>query len=119
MAAEEVAGRTGVPTSLLVLVPLVIVVGFVLVPTVARAVFGISLILFIPGFTMVYALFRDREIDDVERVALSVGLSICLSVFAGLLLNYTPGGLSTNQIVVSLCGVSGVFTAVGYYRRRD
>ena len=117
-ASEGAMGESGTQILLLALVPVAIILGFLLVPGAARLVLGISLVLFIPGFTMVYALFSDDEIDDIERVALSFGLSICIVVFDGLLLNYTPKGLSLDQIVISLSAISGIFTVIGYYRRR-
>lgn len=117
-ASEGAMGESGTQILLLALVPVAIILGFLLVPGAARLVLGISLVLFIPGFTMVYALFNDDEIDDIERVALSFGLSICIVVFDGLLLNYTPKGLSLDQIVISLSAISGIFTAIGYYRRK-
>ncbi len=117
MALEDVAQDRGMPTFILAAVPVAIILGFLLVPAAARVVLGILLVLFIPGFAMVYALFNDDEIDEIERIALSVGLSICLVVFDGLLLNYTPAGLSLGQIVISLAAISGVFTAIGFYRR--
>jgi len=117
MVVEEVGQQRGTHTLLLAAVPAAIILGFLLVPAAARVVLGISLVLFIPGFTMVYALFNDDEIDDIERLALSVGLSICIVVFDGLLLNYTPRGFKLDQIVISLAAISGAFTAIGFYRR--
>jgi uncharacterized membrane protein len=118
MALKAAPGQAGYGLLILALIPAIIVLSFLIVPGVARMVLGISLVLFIPGFTMVYALFGDEEIDEIERVALSVGLSICIVVFDGLLLNYTPRGFALDQIVISLAVISGAFTAVGYYRRR-
>jgi len=118
MASHEMVGQSRISLVWVALVPIVIVVGFLLFPGVSRLVLGLFLVLFIPGFTMVYALFNDEEIDDVERVALSFGLSICLVIFDGLLLNYTPWGFALPSIVISLTGISAAFTAVGYFRRR-
>ena len=117
MVTRDTTGMGTGHLVLLAVIPIAIVVSFVLIPAAARVVLGTLLVLFIPGFTMVYALFSDQEIDDIERVALSVGLSICIAVFDGLLLNYTPKGLTLDQIVISLAAISGVFTAIGYYRR--
>ena len=118
MALKAASERPGYGPILLALIPAAIVISFLLVPGAARVVLGVALVLFIPGFTMVYALFGDEEIDDIERAALSVGLSICIVVFDGLLLNYTPRGLVLDQIVISLAAISGIFTAVGFLRRR-
>jgi len=40
------------------------------------AVFGLLFVLFIPGFVSTYALFKEGEIDSMERIAFSLGLSI-------------------------------------------
>ncbi len=117
MVAQQTGHQAVTQPWLLAIIPVAIVLAFILVPAAARVVLGVALVLFIPGYAMVYALFNDDEIDDIERVALSVGLSICLVVFDGLLLNYTPRGFTLDQIVISLSAISGVLTAVGYYRR--
>jgi uncharacterized membrane protein len=118
MVAKQAEGVHRSQVLLMVLFPLVIVLGFLLVPGAARAVFGFALVFFVPGFTLVYALFKDDEIDGIERLALSVGLSICIVIFDGLLLNYTPRGFTLDQIVISLSVISAVFTTIGYMRRR-
>lgn len=118
MIAQQAEGMHRNQILLMILFPIFIVIGFLIVPSVARVVFGFALVLFIPGFTLVYALFRDDEIDGIERFALSIGLSICVVIFDGLLLNYTPRGFTLDQIVISLSVISAVFTAIGYARRR-
>src|SRR5207245_4585088 len=52
---------------------------------------AIVLVLFAPGYVLVAALFpRDVEIDWIERIALSFGLSIAVVPLLGLFLNFTP-----------------------------
>jgi uncharacterized membrane protein len=86
-------------------------------------VLAIFLLLFIPGYIVVAALFpgsptpEKSEIDWIERIALSFGLSIAVVPLLGLLLNFTPWGIRFGPIVVTLT----VFTVgVGYaaYWRR-
>ena len=50
-------------------------------------------VLFLPGFTLIKTLFPTREIDNIERTALSIGMSLALVPLVGLLLNYTPWGI--------------------------
>jgi len=60
-------------------------------------------VLFLPGFVVVQALFPGgRELDDIERFALSVGLSIAITPLIGLILNYTPWGIRLDPIITSL-----------------
>lgn len=108
---------------------LLLIIGFVVVSTVIitvpplsdsplRVVVGFLLVLFIPGYLLVSALFpRKDEIDAVERIALSIGLSICIVVFVGLCLNYTPWGIRLGTILLALSAFILVFTALSALRR--
>jgi hypothetical protein len=70
---------------------------------VLRWIIGSVFVLFIPGYVTVEALFpKGRELDSIERFALSVGLSLALVPLVGLLLNYTPWGIRLTPIVISL-----------------
>ena len=54
----------------------------------ARIVLGLPFVLFFPGYTFVAALFpRKDDLDAIERVALSLGLSIAVVPLVGLALN--------------------------------
>lgn len=83
-------------------------------PLVAvRWVLGAVFVLFLPGYVLLEALFpKGRDLDGIERFALSVGLSLALVPLVGLLLNYTPGGIRLTPIVISLTiltlGLAGV-----------
>ncbi len=68
-----------------------------------RYVFGAIAVLYFPGFTLIEALYPKKEdLDSLERLALSIGLSLALVPLVGLLLNYTPWGIRLDPIVVSL-----------------
>ncbi len=56
-----------------------------------RIVFGSVFVLFIPGFVWTYLFFDRDEIDVVERIALSFGLSIALVPLSVFYLNYLFG----------------------------
>ena len=84
---------------------------FVMVPplneTPVRVVLGLLLVLFLPGYSLIAALFpRGDDLDAIERIALSFGLSIAVVPLIGLALNYTPFGI---RLVPLLAGLS-VFT---------
>lgn len=63
-------------------------------------------------------LFPGESIDGIERVALSVGLSISIVPLVGLVLSASPWGLRTGPVVASVCGLTLAATAVAARRRR-
>lgn len=71
-----------------------------------RIIFGLPIVLFIPGYILVYTLFpskkTDEGIDVIERIALSLGLSLAVVPLIGLGLNYTPWGIRLTPIILSL-----------------
>jgi hypothetical protein len=88
-------------------------------PLVAiRWVLGSVFVLFIPGYVTVEALFpKSRELDGIERVALSVGLSLALVPLVGLLLNYTPWGIRLTPILISLTILTVALCLAGLLRK--
>ena len=104
--------------------------------TPLRVVFGLPLVLFVPGYALVAALFpeagsgpeqidadepterpTDGGIDGIERVALSFGLSIAVVPLIGLVLNFTPWGIRLVPIMVAISAVTLCLVAVGATRR--
>ncbi|MDY6965810.1 MAG: DUF1616 domain-containing protein [Halobacteriota archaeon] len=86
--------------------------------TPVRAVVGLPLALFLPGYSLVSALFpRKDELDVPERFALSVGLSVCVIVFIGLGLNYTPWGIQLGPILLVLSSFILILTGISALRR--
>ena len=68
-----------------------------------RVVLGLPFVLFFPGYVLIAALYTRRsDLDGVERVALSLGLSLAVVPLIGLVLNYTPWGIRVTPILVSL-----------------
>lgn len=83
-----------------------------------RAAVGFPLVLFLPGYSLVSALFPRRdELDVLERIALSIGLSICVVVFVGLGLNYTPWGIRLGPVLLVLSTFTLIFTGISAVRR--
>jgi uncharacterized membrane protein len=83
-----------------------------------RVLFGIPLVLFIPGYALIAALFpAARDIDGIERVALSFGLSIAIVPLTGLALNYTPFGIRLDPIVICLSILTVGLCLAAQYRR--
>jgi len=83
-----------------------------------RWILGLIFVLFIPGYSFMEALFPGkRELDNIERLALSIGLSLALVPLTGLLLNFTPWGIRLDPIVAALCLMSLTFIFIGAYRK--
>jgi hypothetical protein len=90
-----------------------------------RYVLGAIFILWLPGYAFIRALFpqtlpfarelarslgtTEKNLDIIERVALSLGMSIALVPIVGLLLNYTPWGIRLTPIVLSLTALTIIF----------
>lgn len=83
-----------------------------------RIVLGLPFILFFPGYTLVAALFPKKvNLEGLERVALSFGLSIAVVPLIGLILNYTPWGIKLYPILVSITIVILAASGIAWYRR--
>ena len=96
---------------------------FVLIPPLnespVRIILGLPLVLFLPGYALIAALFiRKDDLDGIERIALSFGLSIAISPLLGLALNYTPFGIRLTPILIVL-SVFTIALAIGAYVRRS
>ena len=75
--------------------------------------------LFLPGYALIAALFpRKDDLDAIERIALSFGLSIATVPLLGLALNYTPFGIRLSPILIVL-SIFTVSLAIGAYVRRS
>lgn len=71
--------------------------------TFMRTALGLPLILFLPGYVLISALFPGKDdVGGLERLTLSFGLSIVIVPFIGFALNYSPWGITLAPIVVIL-----------------
>lgn len=85
-----------------------------------RIILGLPFVLFFPGYTLMAALFpRRTDLDPIERIALSLGLSIAIVPLIGLALNYSPWGIRLDPILAALTLFILLTTAVAAYRRRE
>jgi hypothetical protein len=98
-----------------------------------RYVLGTIFILWLPGYTFIKALFPQtptpkprtglthtiQNLDTIERVALSIGLSLALVPIVGLLLNYTPWGIRLAPITLSLTALTLTFATAALLRENQ
>ncbi len=86
--------------------------------SVVRQVFGIIFILFCPGYALIAALFTKRkDLDTIERIALSFGLSIAVVPLIGLGLNYTEWGIRLTPILTANTAFTAAMLIAAYVRR--
>jgi hypothetical protein len=89
-----------------------------------RYVLGTVFVLWMPGYSFIKALFPSelplktstKNLDTIERIALSIGMSLALVPIVGLLLNYTSWGIRLTPIVLSLLALTMVFATVAVIR---
>jgi uncharacterized membrane protein len=79
---------------------------------------GLLLVAVIPGYLAMAALLPRAESADLAlRVALASGLSLALVAFLGIIVNFTPWGITLDSIVVSLLALSLILGGLAYARR--
>lgn len=83
-----------------------------------RVALGLTFVLFSPGYALISALFPARDdLNGIERVALSFGLSIAVVPLLGLILNYTPWGIRLYPILLTLLVFTILLSVIAIYRR--
>jgi len=90
----------------------------------ARYILGAIFVLWLPGYSFIKALFPTKvpiptgkkELDSIERAALSAGMSLALVPITGLLLNYTPWGITLTPITLSLLALTLTFATIAIIR---
>jgi uncharacterized membrane protein/LysM repeat protein len=84
-----------------------------------RIALALPFVLFFPGYALTAVLFPKKgDLEPVERVALSFGLSLAVVPLIGLALNYSPWGIRLNSILGSLASLIVVAAAAAAYRRQ-
>jgi len=92
--------------------------GYSQVFSALRYILGTLFVLFLPGYSTVEALYpKDEELSDLERLALSIGLSLALVPLIGLILNYTPWGIRLGPVAASLSAYTAAVSFVASYRK--
>jgi len=72
---------------------------------VLRVFFGVTFVFFLPGYAWSFVLFMRRELEWVERIAISFGLSIVvvtLTVFLLSWLFHLPITLANIAVIISV-----------------
>jgi uncharacterized membrane protein len=81
-------------------------------------VFAFPLVFLIPGYCLIAALFpKDGDIGLIERIMLSIGVSIAVVPLIGLGLNFTPWGIQRDSIIISVTLFTWIMVIVAHYKR--
>lgn len=102
------------------LICVLLVLAILLVPTMPFRIFlGLPLLLYFPGYTLLSALFAKRNsIDPIEKVALSVAISVAIVSLTGFVLNYLPIGITLEPVLYTICGFVFLFSLITLFRSR-
>jgi hypothetical protein len=92
-------------------------------PALLRLVLVIPLALFLPGYVLVSALFPAISsgtldpLPGIERLILSIGCSIALTMLLGLAVAWPPIGLSSMSWTLALAALTILGSVVAWLRR--
>jgi uncharacterized membrane protein len=83
-----------------------------------RVIFCVPFLLFVPGYVLIAVLFpAARDIGGIQRLALSVGLSVTMVPLTGYALNFSQSGIRLVPIVICLSILSAGLCLAAQYRR--
>jgi uncharacterized membrane protein len=93
--------KVGKPSIFICILWALILIPISLIEGIVRVIVSIPFLLFVPGYVLISALFPSKEIDFIERIALSLGASIVIVPLIGITLNYILG-IKLVPILISL-----------------
>ena len=103
---SETGGRVGSIVPFLDSLPLI------------RAVLGFILVFFLPGFAWTLVFFRGKQINAVERLVLSIALSLAMVTLSILALNKLVGMRITGANAILTILVITVIPVIVYFVRK-
>lgn len=103
---------------------LLITIGFVFIPiineTLLRYIVGFGLIMFVPGYTFIAAMFPgNKDVGCLERLLLSFACSISIVPIIGFILNFTQWGVRLEPVLACIAVFTIVCTLIANKRRHD
>lgn len=107
----------------IIFLQLLAIISIVLTNTVeaflyVRYIVGSLVVLFLPGYVTVEVLYpSEKELSSLERLALSIGLSLAVVPLIGLILNYTPWGIRLTPVVSFLTVYTLMMALFAGYRK--
>jgi len=84
-----------------------------------RVILGLPLVFVAPGYAITAAVFPEKTLEPVERILLTLGLSLSVVILGGLVLDWTPWGLQVRSWAMLLCAVVVGASGIAVVRRRQ
>jgi len=86
-----------------ILTVLLVIISVLIPSNIVRIILGLPAILLFPGYSFVAALYPGKEdMNRIQRLALSIGISVAIITLIGLILNYTPWGVGPESVLFSV-----------------
>jgi len=84
---------------------------------IIRTIFGLSIVLFFPGYILTLVCYpKKKDLGNIERLAIGLGMSIVIVPILGLILNFSIG-LRLMTIYLSIIIYSIPMIMLAFYRR--
>jgi hypothetical protein len=84
---------------------------------VLRVVLTVPLVLFLPGYALVSAALPRFVVPTIERVLLSVGISVALTILVGTVLGWPTFGLTKATWPLALMSLTIILIVIAWARR--
>lgn len=85
----------------------------------ARYFFGSLFVLLLPGYVLIKALYPVKKLDGIERIGLSIAMSIALVCLSAFLLNFTPWKITISSLDLTLSLIIIIFATIALLRERE
>jgi uncharacterized membrane protein len=83
-----------------------------------KVMLTLPIVLIIPGYCFIAAIFPKKgDLGLIERIMLSIIVSIAFDFLMGLALYFTPWGIRFDPLVITLTFFTIIIIPVAYYRR--
>jgi uncharacterized membrane protein len=84
---------------------------------ILQFILGTAFFFFIPGYFLTIILFK-KSITDFEKIALSIGLSLAINIFIGLLLAFNKIFTSKN-LWICIITISLILLIIFFIEKRN
>ncbi len=99
--------------AVLIAIVIALAISVMMIPALARAVLGLLFVLFVPGYIATYAFFGKDELDWLERLSYSIGLSISFVVLTIMFSNtYLNIPIRTSTVIAEIIALCIFFTLI-------